>query len=59
MSVGKLRSSAEVAFSNGDMELALKTWGQVSNILNYSEYLKCKILKLPASHLGYKYGASK
>jgi len=30
-SVGKLRSSAEVAFSKGEIDQALKLWEQVSN----------------------------
>jgi hypothetical protein len=29
-SVGKVRSSAEVAFSNGEIDQALKLWGKVN-----------------------------
>lgn len=29
VSVGKTRASAEVAYSNGEIDLALKLWGQV------------------------------
>ena len=30
LSVGKVRSSADVAFSNGEIDQALKLWGKVS-----------------------------
>lgn len=30
LSVGKVRSSADVAFSNGEIDQALKLWGKVN-----------------------------
>lgn len=30
LSVGKVRSSADVAFSNGEIDKALKLWGKVN-----------------------------
>ncbi len=42
VNVGKLRSSAEAAFSNGDSDEALKLWGQViaAEPENHSNYYK-------------------
>ena len=31
VSVGKVRSSADAAFSNGEIDQALKLWGKVSS----------------------------
>ena len=32
LSVGKVRSSADVAFSNGEIDQALKLWGKVNQL---------------------------
>ena len=32
ISVGKVRSSADVAFSNGEIDQALKLWGKVNQL---------------------------
>lgn len=38
LSVGKVRSSADVAFSNGEIDQALKLWGKV-NITAFGEHV--------------------
>lgn len=47
LSVGKVRSSADVAFSNGEIDQALKLWGKVNQANSHSRFQLigiCKVL---------------
>lgn len=38
ISVGKLRSAADTAFSKGDLDHSLKLWKQVSKMLSHNKH---------------------
>lgn len=49
LSVGKVRSSADVAFSNGEIDQALKLWGKVNQHNNRLELQRLKFSQICCS----------